>query len=157
MRTWWTGIGAALSALGLGLAFGAPLVASATGTPPTLDAVPLEPTKAPSLDVAQRALATTILTKDPTLRALLGARTYDILEVGPWSSGGILAGTAIRLDLKGVQTLTGMWPGISYDPVLGNDAPHQPSMLPATIEATRLVALVEFKTGKVVSLLPEPL
>lgn len=149
-------LGGGMIAVGLALAVGAPLVASASGRSVVPGAVKLDETKPPTLSAVQRQEAISLLGRDTALQLLTGGQPYKVLEVGPWSSGGKLAGAAIRLDLGGVRILTGLWPGISYDPLGGTDAPHQLGVAAATVEASRLSVLVDFDTRRVARVLPEP-
>jgi len=127
-------------------------------TPPEVsasDAIPPD-TPIPSLSSDQQNAASALLARDPSLRGILGANRYTISELGPWTGEqGQLLGAAAVLELEKPLSSERAWPLIRYDHQETSTPPYRARIEHMIVRnATQVDALVDFNSGKVVSLQP---
>jgi hypothetical protein len=113
-------------------------------------------TPIPTLTAGQRGGARAVLARDPALRAIVRADRYRISRIGPWTGErGQLLGAAVLLKLATPLRGQRAWPLMRYDHTEKSTPPYRVRVERLVVgDATEIDALVDLRTGKVVSLQP---
>jgi hypothetical protein len=113
-------------------------------------------TPIPTLTAGQRGSARAVLARDPALSAIVGTDGYRISRIGPWTGEkGQVLGAAVLLKLATPLDGQRAWPLMRYDHTERSTPPYRVRVERLVVQnATEIDALVDLRTGAVVSLQP---